>query len=225
MGTSNTAKLMMRAKYLVLCLLCLLGVQSTARAATVIVTGLLSNPDGTPAAGYQVKLYAKDLALESDRTSEKGTYQVVKRINVDPATLGTAWYVACETDKMMAVKRIVLELKSDDTLRAKVDLTLEIPKQGKLTVNEALELIDKISLLHSIRVYAGEQTMTVANSEATEVIARILGRTDLGEDPTLNKRKIAQALLETFDRRLTPLPLVANEKAFADLKIKPIEFP
>src|SRR6185369_7929676 len=123
--------MMLRLKRLLLCVFCLGAFVATVSAEEVIVTGLLTLPDGKPASGLKVKLYAKNLFQTSELSTASGVYTITKRINVDPKAF-SAWYVLCENGEYLAYQPVILERKSETTLQASVDLTLQLVPKGKL---------------------------------------------------------------------------------------------
>lgn len=203
--------MMLRLKRLLLCVFCLAVFEATVCAEEVIVTGLLTMPDGKPAAGLQVKLYAKSLFQTSQLSTASGVYTITKRVNVDPKTLGS-WYVLCENGQYSAHEQVILERKSDTTLQASVDLKLQVATSGRLDSNQAYKIIRQRIFIDAIKVYGGEIKMEEGEQQTTIAVSEVFKRTDLGEDPRASTRLMYLSLRQTYDTNLPRFEILKEEK-------------
>jgi hypothetical protein len=196
---------------LLLCAFCLAGFEATVCAEEVIVTGLLTMPDGKPAPGLRVKLYARSLFQTSELSTASGVYTITKRINVDPKVFDV-WYVLCENGEYSAYGPVILERKSDTTLQASVDLRLQLTPRGRLDSNQAYKTIRQRILIEAIKVYGGEINLEEGNRQTTIAIGSVFQRTDLGEDPRASTRLMFISLRQTYDTNLPRLEILKEEK-------------
>lgn len=206
------------------CLLILLFVAfggMTAKADTIIVTGLLLDTNGTRAGGYTVKIYAgrPGVGDAADTTSSNGIYTVVKE-NVDPNTLNL-WYVVCDQNKRKAISKLDFVRRPNNIWQAKVqDLPLLHTDQISYSTNEASEIIGVIADIEAIKVKSGELTESAANERLSSEAATVLGRTDLGMDPTSAIRSINNTVKSKANANLPTLPLFQGD-TFVNLRNRP----
>lgn len=194
----------------------------TARADTLVVTGVLLESDGSRAGGYTVKIYVvkPNLGVTADDTSSNGIYTIVKG-DVEESTVDS-WYVICEQGPKKVVAKLVFNRKPNNIWQAKVeDLTLRSSNEARYSPNGAVETIRTVTTIKSIKVKSGEQRLETANEEAEREVARILGRTDLGRSPDTTLRQINQAVIQTSDANLPRMSLMNAEK-FASLRNRPV---
>lgn len=193
----------------------------SARADTLVVTGVLLENNGVRAGGYTVKIYVTqpNIGVTSDDTSSNGIYTIVKE-NVEASTVNS-WYVICEQGSQKAFAKLVFNRKPNNIWQAKVeDLTLRSSNQASYSPNGAAETIRTITTIESIKVKSGEQTLEAANEQAEAEVARVLGHTDLGQSPETALQQINQAVVQTSDTNLPKLTLMSGDK-FVALRNRP----
>ncbi len=193
----------------------------SARADTLVVTGVLLETNGSRAGGYTVKIYVikPNIGVTSDDTSSNGIYTIVKE-NVEALTVDS-WYVICEEGSQKAVAKLVFNRKPNNIWQAKVeDLTLRSSNQASYSPNGAAETIRTITTIQSIKAKSGELTLEAANVQAEKEVARVLGHTDLGQSPETTLQQINQAVVQTSDSNLPQLTLMSRDK-FVALRNRP----
>lgn len=193
----------------------------SARADTLVVTGVLLETNGSRAGGYTVKIYVikPNIGVSSDDTSSNGIYTIVKE-NVEASTVDS-WYVICEQGSRKVVAKLVFNHKPSNIWQAKVeDLMLRSSNQARYSPNEAAETIRTITAIQSIKAKSGEQTLETANERAEREVAHVLGRTDLGQFPDTTLRQINQAVVQNSDPNLSQLTLMSADK-FVHLRNRP----
>jgi hypothetical protein len=197
---------------LILALILIVG-PLTIRADTLVVTGVLLNPDKSRAGGYRVKIYAggRGAGDATDSTSAFGVYTIVKE-NVDAGTI-SSWQLVCNENNKKAYSRLAFERKPNNIWQAKVeDISLVSTDQARYTVNEASEVIYVVTAVQATKANSGELTAEQANELAAAESALVLGHTELGLDPEATLRRIHNEVRLRSNPGLLTLPMLRADK-------------